>query len=132
MTTPGFHLPLTPFERYMVLDDRPGYPMTAMAHIGFDGQYVGADVYAGWGSWGLFAQRQVVNNDAFYEAYAATHDSTLAHDVAASVGGRTMVFTRGLEVQLEAVITRELNRYMELRNTVWNAHLGVTLGWRPR
>lgn len=34
-----FPLPLTPFERYMVLDDRPGYPMTAMAQIEFDGPF---------------------------------------------------------------------------------------------
>lgn len=39
MTTRGFPLPLTPFERYMLLDDRPGYPMRAMARIDFDGTF---------------------------------------------------------------------------------------------
>ena len=39
MSTPGFPLPLTPFERYMLLDDRPGYPMRAMARIEFDGRF---------------------------------------------------------------------------------------------
>lgn len=99
---------------------------------GGDGQYLGADVYTHWGRWGLFGQRQVVNNDAFYTQYDATKDSTLAHDVVLSAGGRAMVFAQGLEVQFEAVISKELNRYMQLHNGVWNAHLGVTLGWRSR
>lgn len=99
---------------------------------GGDGQYVGADVYTGQGRWGLFVQRQVHNNDAFYERYAVSHDSTLAHDVSVTFGGRTMVFTHGLEVDLTAALTKELNRYMELRNGVWNGHAGVTFVWRPR
>ena len=39
MTTRGFPLRLTPFERYMLLDDRSGYPMRAMARIDFDGTF---------------------------------------------------------------------------------------------
>lgn len=140
---------LTHLERdpsFQIRDD-PSYYVHDVVHAGYtqrgqlvgsalgpggDGQYVGADVYTHWGRWGLFGQRQVVNNDAFYERYAATHDSTLAHDVVLSAGARALVFTQGLEVQLQAVISKELNRYMQLHNGVWNAHLGVTLGWRPR
>ena len=140
---------LTHLERdptFQVRDD-PSYYVHNIVHRGYtqrgqmigsalgpggNGQYVGADVYTHWGRWGLFGQRQVINNDAFYEQYAATHDSTLAHDVAMSAGGRALVFTRGLEVQFEAVLTKELNRYMQLHNGVWNGHVGVTLGWRPR
>ncbi len=39
MTGPEFPLPLTAFERYMVLDDRPRYPMTFQAEIEFDGVF---------------------------------------------------------------------------------------------
>lgn len=39
MTAQGFPLALTPFERYMVLDDRPDHPMIFLAVIDFDGVF---------------------------------------------------------------------------------------------
>ena len=100
---------------------------------GGDGQYVGADLYADWGRLGVFGQRQVHDNDAFYQLRAAAAGDTLiAHDVSFSVGGRAMVFMQGIEAQFNVTLTKELNRYMQLRNAVWNEYLGVTLGWRSR
>ena len=39
MSTAGFPLPLTPFERYMVLDNRAAYPMTMLGQVDFDGVF---------------------------------------------------------------------------------------------
>ena len=73
------------------------------------------------------------NNDWFYiRRDLAPGDTLIAHDVSVTFGGRSMVFARGLEVEFNAALTKELNRYMQLRNAVWNAHAGVTLVWRPR
>lgn len=39
MPDAGLPRPLTPFERYMVLDDRPGYRMTFLVQVDFDGVF---------------------------------------------------------------------------------------------
>ncbi len=99
---------------------------------GGDGQYLGADLYGPSGRWGVFARRRVHDNDAYFDWAVANDAGPCCHHVALSVGSRVLVFAGGLELEFDAVFTRELNRYFQQGNDVTNAHAGVAVRWRPR
>lgn len=94
------------------------------------GLRLGADLYHASGRWGLFAERQVHDNDAFY--VLSRQDTTLGPDVSLRAGGRATFLKKDLEVDLLVAVTGEADRYFIRHNTVWNGHAGVTVRWRRR
>lgn len=97
---------------------------------GGDGEHVGVDLYNTSGRWGVYALRQVHDNDAFYALSKA--DTLLGPDVTLGFGARALVFVNGMEVEFDLARTGEADRYFIKDNGVWNTHAEVTVRWRPR
>ena len=92
----------------------------------------GAELYTPSGRWGLFAQRQVHDNDAYYELFVGNEGGQCCHHVSLTIGSQALVFTRGLELKIDLALTSELNRYFVAENNRWNVYGGASVGWRPR
>lgn len=106
---------------------------------GGDAQILGADLFTGWGSVGLYARRQVHDNDAHA---ALLPDDYWRHDVSAGLGARGSVFLGpggllpsldlgSVQVQWLAEVMLERNRYFVFMNDVRNTHLELSLRWAP-
>lgn len=97
---------------------------------GGNAQFAGAELYHAGGKVGAFVQRRIQNNDHFYEN-ASFGDFPLPHHTSLDFGvqwlGRMGL---GLEMEAEGILTKDFNRYYELYNDVWNAHLTAGLRWR--
>ncbi len=98
---------------------------------GGNAQHAAIDLYAPWGRAGVFIQRDVHDNDAFYDWAEANDRDFCCHDVSLRLGARSLVFAGPLEVGGGPTLTRELNRYFG-GNEVWNLHLALTARWRGR
>lgn len=98
---------------------------------GGNAQHVGADLYAPWGRAGVWVQRDVRDNDAFYTWAASTGGSRWEHDVMLHLGGHGMVFVADVEVGGGLVLTREFNRHFVGRD-LWNLNVSLSARWRPR
>ena len=97
---------------------------------GGNAQSLGFDWYEGWGSAGLFLQRQVHDNDAYW-LWAEANDATFTkHDVSFDIQGHARVFLDAFEFAGGVTFTRELNRYFygPKRN---NVNMSLTARWRP-
>jgi hypothetical protein len=98
---------------------------------GGSAQYLGVDVFTPWGRWGGYLQRQVHDNDAYYQL--AAKDPTLGfrgHDVDLTYGGSVMGFWHRLELTGSLSWIKEFNRSYMLRNDQRNVNLGLSLRWR--
>lgn len=124
----------TYYEHWFV---RPGYTHRGQlvgANVGPGGsaQAVTADLYAPWGRAGLVLERRVHDNDAFYFHAAWSDIDWCCHDVSFSIGPRLLLFRGDFEMDAQSTLTRELNRYFQRGNDVWNLNLGLSARWRPR
>ncbi|HET9948654.1 MAG TPA: capsule assembly Wzi family protein [Longimicrobiales bacterium] len=116
---------------------RPGYTQRgqvigAAVGPGGNGQHLGADLYAPWGRARLWVQRDVTDNDAYYEWVAANGpaEGWCCHDVSFRFGLDGLWFAReALDLGGGAVVTRQLNRWFEGPD-VWNLNLSLTARWR--
>ena len=98
---------------------------------GGNGQHLSVDVYSSWGRAGAFLLRQVHDNDAYWVDALREGKGNCCHDVTAGGGGRVTAFVHDLELSGSGTLTRELNRYFDHRNDVWNVNLALSATWRP-
>ncbi len=107
-----------------------GQLLGAAVGPGGNAQFIAFDMYALWGSAGLFFQRQVHDNDAYWVWAEQSGETFDKHDVSFDFGGRAAVFVDEFEVSGSLAFTRELNRYFsgpKVNNL--NIHIGAR--WRP-
>lgn len=98
---------------------------------GGNAQSVSADLFEPWGRAGLFLQRQVHDNDAFW-VWADENDASFdRHNVSIDVGAHATVFVREFEFGGGLTYTRELNRYF-FGPKVNNFNVALSARWRPR
>ena len=91
-------------------------------------QFLGADLYAAWGRTGLFLQRRVTDNGAYY-AWAERNDVSFDnHDVSIDIGSSATWFVRELEIGAGLTYTRQLNRYFYGPN-VNNFNIQASARW---
>jgi hypothetical protein len=100
---------------------------------GGNSQHVGADLYAPWGRAGLYVQRDVRDNDAYYRWVDANDVvyGNLYHHVPVHVGVHGLAFTGPVDIGGGLTVTREFNRYFFGREA-WNVNVSLTAVWRPR
>jgi hypothetical protein len=97
---------------------------------GGNAQHIGADIYAPWGRAGLYVERQVHDNDAYYTWAAENGGASCCHDVSLHVGGHALRFVNDFEVGAAFVMTREYNRYF-FGSDLWNVNVALSARWRP-
>jgi hypothetical protein len=93
-------------------------------------QYLGADLYAPWGRAGLFIQRRVHDNDAYYGLAHTFGDPLCCHHVSLDLGGRGTFWIGSVELDGQGTLTKDFNRYFIRLNDLWNANLQVSARWR--
>jgi hypothetical protein len=97
---------------------------------GGNAQSIGLETFETWGSAGLFVQRRVHDNDAYW-LWAEQNDATFdKHDVSFDFGADGMYFLGGFEFGGGLIYTRELNRYF-FGPKVNNLNLQLEARWRP-
>jgi hypothetical protein len=96
---------------------------------GGNAQHIGADLYAPWGRWGIYLEREVHDNDAYY-AWAAANDATYCcHDVSFHLAADALFFVGDFDVGGGFIATREFNRNF-FGLDLWNLNLSVSARWR--
>ena len=98
---------------------------------GGNSQHLGVDLYAPWGRAGAYIERQVHDNDAYYEWALANNETYCCHDVSFNLGTQALVFLDDFDVGGGFIITREYNRYFYGLD-VWNLNLNLSARWRRR
>jgi hypothetical protein len=98
---------------------------------GGNAQQMGVDLYAPWGRGGLFVQRDVHDNDAYYTYAAANGLDHCCHDVSLRVGGHGLYFVGPFDLSGGLTMTREFNRYFQ-DDEVWNLNISLSARWRAR
>ncbi len=99
---------------------------------GGDSQFLGADLYARWGKAGLFVERIVHDNDAYYHWARPNNGQTYCcHDVSFDIGMRGLLFVNDFDLGAGMILTREYNRYFYGLD-LWNLNLSLSARWRPR
>lgn len=109
----------------------PGYTqrgqiLGAEVGPGGDGQHLGVDLYAPWGKAGFFVQRQVRDNDVYWQQFADSLGAC-CHDVLLSAGAHALWFAGGVDLGAAATLTREFNRYYIEDNVAWNLNLAFSI-----
>lgn len=107
-----------------------GQVLGAAVGPGGNVQYLGWDLYHGGGRLGGFVQRRVYDNDAYYAQAASPSHPLNQTSLDAAVSA--LFFTRGLEVDLELMVSKHFNRYFVRYNDVWNASAQISGRWRWR
>ena len=124
----------TYYEHWLVTQGytHRGQLLGASVGPGGSAQSVTIDLYAPWGRGGLVLERRVHDNDAYYLGAVSEEAFQCCHDVSFSGGPRLLLFRGDFEVDVQSTLTRELNRYFQRRNDVWNLNLALSGRWRPR
>ena len=144
---------LTHLERNATAFLRGGDPVYYVHHIvtqGYThrGQIIGAgigpggnaqslalDLYEPWGRVGTWLERQVHDNDAYYELAQdpSSGFSTpyCCHDVSFHWGTHALWFKGDFDLGAGMIITREMNRYF-FGLDLWNLNLSLSAKWHPR
>jgi hypothetical protein len=97
---------------------------------GGNSQYIGIDRYSPSGRIGLYVERQVHDNDAYYTWAEANNETYCCHDVSVHLGGHAFRFVGDFDLGAGFVMTREYNRYF-FGNDLWNLNLSLSARWRP-
>lgn len=102
---------------------------------GGNAQSIAADLYTSWGRVGTWLERQVHDNDAYYEI-ATDPSSTFStpyccHDVSFHWGTHALWFKGQFDLGAGMIITREFNRYFYGLD-LWNLNLSLSAKWHPR
>ena len=98
---------------------------------GGNAQFLGLDLFDGWGRAEAFVERRVHDNDAYYAWAEATGRASCCNDVSLSVGATGVLFAGDFDIGSGAMLTRELNRYFDGPN-VWNLNVSLSASWRSR
>lgn len=98
---------------------------------GGNAQHAGVDLYAPWGRAGVYLQRDVHDNDAYYAYAQANGLDFCCHDVSLRFGSHALYFAGSFELGGGLDLTREFNRYF-FGDEVWNLSLGLNARWRAR
>jgi hypothetical protein len=98
---------------------------------GGDAQHLGADLYAPWGRAGVYLERQVHDNDAYYDWALANGQMYCCHNVSFNLGTQALVFLNDFDLGGGFIITREYNRYF-FGLDLWNVNLSLSARWRRR
>jgi hypothetical protein len=98
---------------------------------GGNAQALWLDLYAPWGRAGTWLERQVHNNDAYYEWAAANDLTYCCHDVSFHWGTHALFFAGQWELGGGMIVTREMNRWF-YGIDLWNLNLSASARWRPR
>jgi hypothetical protein len=96
---------------------------------GGNAQFVGVDLYAPWGRGGVYVERQVHDNDAFYNWTAVDPETYRSHDVSLHLGAHVLRFAGDFELGAGLVLTREFNRYF-FGPDLSNVKLSLSARWR--
>ena len=94
-------------------------------------QFIGGDLYTSWGLVGTYFERQVHDNDAYYQWARANDAGFWRHDVSFRWGAHGLLFVGDFDVSSGLVVTREFNRYFSGPD-LWNLNLRFSARWRPR
>jgi hypothetical protein len=97
---------------------------------GGNAQGIGLELYAPWGRWEAYLQREVKDNDAYYEWSTANGRGACCHDVMYHLGGQALFFVGDFDLGGGFVITREFQRYFYGLD-LWNLNLSFSARWRP-
>jgi hypothetical protein len=108
-----------------------GQVMGAAVGPGGNGQYAGLDWFAGWGSLGAYARRDVHDNDTYYRlaGSGAFEGAIRRNDVELTVGGSARVFLGSVTLLGGLAVAREWNRYYQTPNDETNLHAEVSVRW---
>jgi len=106
-----------------------GQVIGAAVGPGGDSQHLGFDMYSQSGRMGVYLERQVHDNDAYYAWAAANNRDFCCHDVSFHLGGHAFRFVGDFDLGAGFIITREYNRYF-FGNDLWNLNLSATTRWR--
>jgi hypothetical protein len=97
---------------------------------GGNSQHLGADLYATWGKAGVYLEREVHDNDAYYEWAAANNATYCCHNVSFHLGGNALFFVGAFDLGGGFIVTREFNRYF-FGLDYWNLNLSLSARWHP-
>jgi hypothetical protein len=98
---------------------------------GGNSQHLGLDLYGMSGRAGIYVERQVHDNDAYYTWAAANGETSCCHDVSLHLGGHLLRFVGDLDLGGGFIVTREYNRYF-FGSDLWNLNLSLTARWRAQ
>ncbi len=100
---------------------------------GSSSQYAAANLYSPWGRVGLFGQRRVRDNDAYFLSQAQEGERDFCcHNVFLDIGAGALTTVAGVEVDASTTLTWETNRYFQEDNNHWNVNLRLSGRWRIR
>lgn len=108
-----------------------GQILGAWVGPGGNSQFLGLEMFSSWGSAEVFVQRQVHDNDAFWEWAEANNQTFDAHHVSFDLGVDAVLFRGPLELGGGAIITRQINRWFSGPH-LWNLNATLSLRWRPQ
>jgi hypothetical protein len=91
---------------------------------------VGADLYAPWGRAGLMVQRDVRDQDAYFDWALANDMGSCCHNVLYHFGADGLWFKGDFDLGAGMIVTREFNRYF-FGLDVWNLNLSLSARWHP-
>ena len=97
---------------------------------GGNAQSLGAEVYTRSGRFGSWLERQVHDNDAYYEWAAANGQTSCCHDVSFHWGTQALWFRGPFDIGAGMIVTREMNRWFYGLD-LWNLNLSVSAKWHP-
>jgi hypothetical protein len=123
----------TYYAHHIVLEGYTNQGEVIGAGIGPGGtsQYLAADLYSAWGRVGISVQRDVRDNDAFYDWAEANGATRWERNVRFHGGASALVFTGDFDLGGGLTLTREFNRYYVGRD-LWNLNLSLSARWRAR
>ena len=93
-------------------------------------QSLAADLYVPWGRAGVYLERQVRDNDAYYGWAAANNAGFCCHDVSLHLGSHALVFVDEFDLEGGFVVTHEYNRYFSFETDPWNLKVALSARWR--
>jgi hypothetical protein len=97
---------------------------------GGNSQHIGADLYAPWGRTGVYLERQVHDNDAYYVWAEANNAEFCCHDVSIHLGSEALFFVGDFDLGAGFIATHEYHRNF-FGLDLWNLNLSLSARWRP-
>ncbi|MBM4184018.1 MAG: capsule assembly Wzi family protein [Gemmatimonadetes bacterium] len=94
-------------------------------------QFLAADLYAPWGRAGVYVERQMKDNDAYYAWAIANNQIYCCHNVSLNFGASTLYFVGDFDLGAGFIITHEYHRYFYGRDLT-NLNLSLYARWRRR
>lgn len=97
---------------------------------GGNAQGLAADYYAPWGHAQVLLQRDVKDNDAYYDWALANGFDSCCHDVVYNYAGSAEAFVGDFDLGAGFIVTREFQRYFYGLD-YWNLNLSFSARWHP-